>query len=214
MFKKKPLFIVFEGVEGCGKSFQAKKLYNNLKKNIVETIITREPGGTKSSELIRNLILKDYFTKDTNEKFDKYTDTLLYLAARNEHIKNKIKPALLKKKVVICDRFVDSTIAYQVFGKKVDMKFIKNIHNKILQGVKPNIVFILKVSEKVSKSRLKKRKTKNRYDNFDQSFYSKVQKSFIKIAKNKKNYFVLDSSLNDDSLEIKIFTIIKKYLNI
>ena len=214
MFKKKPLFIVFEGVEGCGKSFQAKKLYNNLKKNRVETIITREPGGTKSSELIRNLILKDYFTKDTNEKFDKYTDTLLYLAARNEHIKNKIKPALLKKKVVICDRFVDSTIAYQVFGKKVDMKFIKNIHNKILQGVKPNIVFILKVSKKVSKSRLKKRKTKNRYDNFDQSFYSKVQKSFIKIAKNKKNYFVLDSSLNDDSLEIKIFTIIKKYLNI
>ena len=214
MFKKKPLFIVFEGVEGCGKSFQAKKLYNNLKKNRVETIITREPGGTKSSELIRNLILKDYFTKDTNEKFDKYTDTLLYLAARNEHIKNKIKPALLKKKVVICDRFVDSTIAYQVFGKKVDMKFIKNIHDKILQGVKPNIVFILKVSEKVSKSRLKKRKTKNRYDNFDQSFYSKAQKSFIKIAKNKKNYFVLDSSLNDDSLEIKIFTIIKKYLNI
>ena len=214
MFKKKPLFIVFEGVEGCGKSFQAKKLYNNLKKNRVETIITREPGGTKSSELIRNLILKDYFTKDTNEKFDKYTDTLLYLAARNEHIKNKIKPALLKKKVVICDRFVDSTIAYQVFGKKVDMKFIKNIHNKILQGVKPNIVFILKVSKKVSKSRLKKRKTKNRYDNFDQSFYSKVQKSFIKIAKNKKNYFVLDSSLNDDSLEIKIFTTIKKYLNI
>ena len=214
MFKKKPLFIVFEGVEGCGKSFQAKKLYNNLKKNRVETIITREPGGTKSSELIRNLILKDYFTKDTNEKFDKYTDTLLYLAARNEHIKNKIKPALLKKKVVICDRFVDSTIAYQVFGKKVDMKFIKNIHDKILQGVKPNIVFILKVSKKVSKSRLKKRKTKNRYDNFDQSFYSKAQKSFIKIAKNKKNYFVLDSSLNDDSLETKIFTIIKKYLNI
>ena len=100
MFKKKPLFIVFEGVEGCGKSFQAKKLYNNLKKNRVETIITREPGGTKSSELIRNLILKDYFTKDTNEKFDKYTDTLLYLAARNEHIKNKIKPALLKKKLL------------------------------------------------------------------------------------------------------------------
>ena len=214
MFKKKPLFIVFEGVEGCGKSFQAKKLYNNLKKKSVETIITREPGGTKSSELIRNLILKDYFTKDTNEKFDKYTDTLLYLAARNEHIKNKIKPALLKKKVVICDRFVDSTIAYQVFGKKVDMKFIKNIHNKILQGVKPNIVFVLKVSKKVSKLRLKKRKTKNRYDNFKQSFYSRVQKSFIQIAKNKKNYFILDSSLNDGSLEIKIFTIIKKYLKI
>ena len=75
-----------------------KKLYNKLKKKKIDTILTREPGGTKSSELIRNLILKDYFAKDGKEKFDKYTDTLLYLAARNEHIKNKIKPALLKKK--------------------------------------------------------------------------------------------------------------------
>ena len=98
MYKKKPFFIVFAGVEGCGKSFQSKKLFNKLQKKKIETILTREPGGTKSSELIRNLILKDYFTKNNNDKFDKYTDTLLYLAARNEHIKNKIKPALQKKK--------------------------------------------------------------------------------------------------------------------
>ena len=91
------------------------------------------------------MILKDYFEKNSKEKFDKYTDTLLYLAARNEHIKNKIRPALLKKKVVICDRFVDSTIAYQVYGKKVDLKFIQNIHKKILKGIKQNIIFILKV---------------------------------------------------------------------
>ena len=212
MYKKKPFFIVFEGVEGCGKSYQSKKLFNKLKKNKVDTILTREPGGTKSSELIRNLILKDYFTKDCNEKFDKYTDTLLYLAARNEHIKNKIKPALLKKKVVICDRFIDSTIAYQVYGKKVDINFINNIHKKILQNIKPNIVFVLKVSQKSSRNRLKKRRAKNRYDNFAQAFYSKAQKSFIKIAKNKKNYFVLDSSTNDSALENKIFDIIQKYL--
>ena len=98
MYKKKPFFIVFEGVEGCGKTFQAKKLYNNLIKKGVKSILTREPGGTRGAESIRNLILKDYFAKDSKEKFDKYTDTLLYLAARNEHIKNKIKPALLKKK--------------------------------------------------------------------------------------------------------------------
>ena len=98
MFKKKPYFIVFEGVEGCGKSFQSKKLFNKLKKKKIETILTREPGGTRSAELIRNLILKDYFNNDNTEKFDKYTDTLLYLAARNEHVKNKIKPALIKKK--------------------------------------------------------------------------------------------------------------------
>ena len=214
MFKKKPFFIVFEGVEGCGKSYQSKKLFNKLKNHKIKTILTREPGGTKSSELIRNLILKDYFNKNTKNKFDKYTDTLLYLAARNEHIINKIKPALLKKQVVICDRFTDSTLAYQVYGKKVDIKFINNIHKKILGKIKPNLVFILKVSVKSSKLRLKKRKSKNRYDNFAQSFYTKAQQSFLKIAKNKKNYFVLDSSSNDTILEKKIFNIVKKYLNI
>ena len=214
MYKKKPFFIVFEGVEGCGKTFQSKKLYNKLKKKKIETILTREPGGTKSSELIRNLILKDYFDKNSSEKFDKYTDTLLYLASRNEHIKNKIKPALKQKKVVICDRFIDSTIAYQVYGKKVDINFINNIHKKILQNIKPNLVIVLKVSTKSSRKRLKKRKTRNRYDNFAQSFYSKAQKSFIRIAKNKKNYFILDSSYNDNTLEDKIFAIIKKRLNI
>jgi len=214
MYKKKPFFIVFEGVEGCGKSYQSKKLFNQLKKNKIDTILTREPGGTKSSELIRNLILKDYFSKNSKEKFDKYTDTLLYLAARNEHIINKIKPALQKKKVVICDRFVDSTLAYQVYGKKVDINFINNIHKKILGKIKPNVVFVLKVSEKSSRARLKKRKTKNRYDNFAQSFYAKAQKSFIKIAKNKKNYFILESSTNDNILQVKIFNIVNRYLNI
>jgi len=214
MYKKKPFFIVFEGVEGCGKSYQSKKLYNNLKKNKVDVLLTREPGGTKSSELIRNLILKDYFTKDSKEKFDKYTDTLLYLAARNEHIKNKIKPALINKKVVICDRFVDSTIAYQVDGKKVDINFINNIHKKILQGVNSNIVFVLKVSMNSSIKRLNKRNNKNRYDNFSQSFYNKAQKSFIKLAKNRKNYYILNSSRNDNSLENKILNIVKKYLKI
>ncbi len=214
MYKHKPFFIVFEGVEGCGKSYQSKKLFNKLRQKKIKTILTREPGGTKSSELIRNLILKDYFNKSTKDKFDKYTDTLLYLAARNEHIINKIKPALLKKQIVICDRFTDSTLAYQVYGKKVDIKFINNIHKKILNNIKPNLVFILKVSTKSSKLRLKKRKSKNRYDNFAQSFYTKAQKSFLKIAKNKKNYFVLDSSSNDVELEKKIFNIVKKYLNI
>ncbi len=214
MYKRKPFFIVFEGVEGCGKSFQSKKLFKNLKKKKIQSILTREPGGTKTAELIRNLILKDYFSKSNKEKFDKYTDTLLYLAARNEHVKNRIKPALKKNKVVICDRFVDSTIAYQVYGKKVDFNFINNIHKIILDGLKPNVVFILKVSKNSSKRRLLKRRTKNRYDNFPQSFYSKAQRSFIKISKDKKNYFVMDSSKNDDTLEKRIFNIVSKKLKI
>ena len=214
MYKKKPFFIVFEGVEGCGKSFQSKKLLNNLKKKRIPALLTREPGGTKSAELIRNLILKDYFNHDSKEKFDKYTDTLLYLAARNEHIKNKIDPALKKKSVVICDRFTDSTLAYQVYGKNVNINFINNIHKFILGKIKPNLTFVLKVSTETSKKRLKKRKTKNRYDNFAQNFYSKAQNSFLKIAKNKKNYFVLNSSKNDSNLEKKIFKIVSSYLKI
>ena len=214
MYKKKPFFIVFEGVEGCGKSYQSQKLKKNLEKKGINLLLTREPGGTKSAESIRRLILQDYFNKGKKEKFDKYTDTLLYLAARNEHIKNKIKPALKQRRVVICDRFVDSTLAYQVYGKKVNKYFIDHIHKFILQGIKPNIIFILKVSPKSSTLRLKKRRTKNRYDNFSQSFYTKAQKSFLKIARNKKNYFVLNSSLNNPDLEKKIFRIICKHLKI
>ena len=212
MYKKKPLFIVFEGVEGCGKSFQSKKLFNNLKKKNFEVVLTREPGGTKSAELIRNLILKDYFQKGINEKFNKYTDTLLYLAARNEHVHNKIKPALRKKKIVICDRFVDSTIAYQVYGKKVKLNFINEIHKTILGKLKPDITFVLKVSPKSSRKRLLKRRSKNRYDKFSQSFYNKVQKSFIRLSKNKKNYHIFDSSKNDKSLEDLILKSTLKYL--
>ena len=212
MYKKKPLFIVFEGVEGCGKSFQSLKLFNNLKKLGIKSLLTREPGGTKSAELIRNLILKDYFNKSKIEKFDRYTDTLLYLAARNEHVKTKILPALKKKSVVICDRFVDSTIAYQVFGKKVNYNFVKNIHKIILGNLKPNLTFVLKVSSESSRKRLLKRRTKNRYDNFAKSFYQKAQKSFIKIAKNKKNYHVLNSSNNDNLLEKKILNVVLKLI--
>ena len=214
MYKKKPFFIVFEGIEGCGKSYQSKRLLLNLKKKFIYPILTREPGGTKSAELIRTLILKDYFNKTNKEKFDKYTDTLLYLAARNEHVKNVIKPALKKKKIVISDRFTDSTIAYQVYGKKVKRTFIEKIHQYILEKIRPNITFVLTVSPKASKQRLKKRRIKNRYDNFSQSFYSKAQKAFIKLAKGKDNYFVLDSSKNDKNLEKLIFKIVSKKLGI
>ena len=134
------------------------------------------------------------------------------MASRSENI--TILKKYYNKKVILIDRFIDSTIAYQVYGKKVDLDFINNIHKKILDGIKPNIVFVLKVSQKSSLKRLKKRRTKNRYDNFKQSFYRKAQKSFLKIAKNKKNYFVLESSNNDSNLEKKIFKIVCKYLEI
>ena len=214
MFKKKPFFIVFEGIEGSGKSYLSRKLYKKLLKKNIPTILTREPGGTNRAESIRKIILNDYFEKKNNDKFHKYTDTLLYLAARNEHVQNVIRPSLVKKKVVICDRFIDSTIAYQVYGKGVKLQFIKNIHKEILNKLKPDLTFVLKVNISTSSKRLKKRKTKNRYDNFSKKFYNKAQKAFIKIAnKNPRKYFIIDNSKNDNEIQNKIYNIVSKRLN-
>ncbi len=202
MYKKRSLFVTFEGIEGSGKSFQCRKLYENIKKNKIPILLTREPGGTPGAERIRKVILEDYFHKSLKEKFDKYTDTLLYLAARNEHINHIIKPAIAKKKIVICDRFVDSTDAYQVYGKKVDKNFVNNIHKYILQDIKPDLTFILKTNISKALKRLKKRKNKNRYDRFTRKFYFNVQRAFIKIAKkNTRRYYVIDNSKDNDEAE-------------
>ena len=211
MYKKKSLFVTFEGIEGSGKSYQSRKLYKNLKKKKISVILTREPGGTESAEKIRRVILDDYFHHDSKEKFNKNTDTLLYLAARNEHIENKIKPAISKKKIVICDRFVDSTLAYQVYGKGVNKRLVNSVHKYILGNIKPDLTFILKVKISKALQRLKNRKRKNRYDKFSKNFYIKVQNAFLKLArKNKKRYFVLDNSKDSNVIE-KI--IMKKFLS-
>ena len=202
MLKKKAFFITFEGTEGSGKSYQSKILYNKLKKEGFKVVLTREPGGTINAERIRNLILEDYFQKKESKQFDKNTDTLLYLAARNEHFINKIKPAILKKKIVICDRFIDSTLAYQVYGKGVNKKLIDIIHKNILGNFKPDLTFVLKSKVSMSINRLKKRKKRNRYDKFSNNFYKKVQRAFINLArKNKKRFIVVDNSTNSKLTE-------------
>jgi len=206
MYKKKSFFITFEGIEGSGKSYLSFRLYNLLKKKKLNVIHTREPGGTFGAERIRKIILDDYFKLNQKINFDKYTDTLLYLAARNEHIIDKIKPALLKKKIIICDRFVDSTLAYQVYGKGVNKVLVDTIHRFILRDIKPDLTFVLKVNIASAVKRLNKRKKKNRYDKFSKSFYIKAQNAFLKISrKNKKRYIVLDNSNDNNKIEKIIF---------
>ena len=202
MYKKKPLFVTFEGIEGSGKSYQSKKFYKSIKKRRIPVILTREPGGTRGAEKIRKIILEDYFYLHSKIRFNKYTDTLLYLAARSEHIENKIKPAISKKKIIICDRFIDSTLAYQVYGKGVSKALVDSVHKYILGSIRPDLTFILKVNISKALERLKKRKKKNRYDKFSKYFYIQAQKAFIKIAKkNKARYFVLDNSNDSDETE-------------
>ena len=205
MSKKKSLFVTFEGIEGSGKSYQSKKLFKKITSMGLPTIYTREPGGTKAAEKIREVILQDYFHPDFKEKFTKYTDTLLYLAARNEHIEKKLKPAISKKKIIICDRFIDSTLAYQVYGKGVNKSLVDSVHKYILGSIKPDLTFILKVNISKALQRLKKRKKKNRYDKFSKNFYTKVQNAFIRIAKeNKRSCLILDNSKDSHEAEKNI----------
>ncbi len=179
--------IVFEGIEGSGKSFHINNVKNYLKKKKIKYIKLREPGGSKNSEKIRNLILN----KKSN--YNRLTDLLLYMAARNENYVCIIKKNY-KKKVILIDRFVDSTIAYQHFGMGINKKFINYINNFILKNVSPDFTFLNIVNMKNLKIRVNKRSKKNRYDNFKIDFYKKVQSGYLRLSKNNKKYLIIDSN--------------------
>jgi dTMP kinase len=203
MLKKKFFFIVFEGVEGTGKSYQIRKLYNNLKKKKIDVLKTREPGGSITAEAIRNLI----FSKKS-KKFDTLTDFYLMNAARNEHVKKTLLVAKKLKKIVISDRFIDSTYAYQVVGNKIDKKINLVNQKYILRGIKPNLTIILKANFQTIYSRIKIRKNNNKFDKLKTNFYKKAQNAYLSLANKKKNYLVFDSSKNTTELEKKIFNIV------
>ena len=184
---KKPL-IVFEGIEGSGKTLHSKFLANYLNKKKIKFIKLREPGGNINSERIRKLILSN------KSKFNKTTDLFLYLAARNENLENLIR-SNYKKKIIIIDRFIDSTLAYQHYGMGIDYKLINNLNNYLTRNIKIDLTFLNLVNFKNLKKRLSKRKNLNRYDKFNIKFYKKVQNGYIKISKYKKNkYKIIDSN--------------------
>ena len=188
---KKPL-IVFEGIEGSGKSYHLSSVARYLKQKKISFIKIREPGGSLNSEKIRKLMLNN------NSNFNKVTDLLLFLSSRSENI------SLIKKnynkKIILIDRFTDSTIAYQHYGMGVNLKLINLLNKYLLKNIKINFTFLHIVNNKNLLLRLNKRKSLNRYDKFNSKFYNRVQKGFIKLASSKKNsYMVINSNL-----EIKI----------
>ena len=198
---KKPI-IVFEGIEGSGKSHHIKNVAKYFKKNNIKFIQIREPGGSKNSEKIRKLILNN------NSTFNKQTDLLLYLSSRSENvqlIKNNIG-----KKIILIDRFSDSTIAYQHYGMGLNLKFIENINDYLLKNISIDFTFLNIVNQNNMKQRLLKRKNLNRYDKFNSKFYEKVQNGFIKILKkNPKKYIRINSNLHIDLNENIILNKIK-----
>ena len=185
---KKPI-IVFEGIEGSGKSHHIKNVSIYLKKKNIKFILIREPGGSKNSEKIRNLILNN------KSSFNNITDLLLYLSARSENI--ELIKKNMGKKIILIDRFIDSTLAYQHYGMGIDIKIIKSLNDFLLKDIKINFTFVNLVNQKNMKLRLRKRKKLNRYDKFNSSFYKKVQEGFLKILKKKPSrYMKIDSNLD------------------
>ena len=158
----------------------------------------REPGGSKNSEKIRKLLM------DKKTNFNKKTDLLLYLASRSENIA-KLLQKNKRKKIVLLDRFIDSTIAYQHYAMGVDIKVIKYLNNFVLDKIKPDFTFLNIVNKKNLLKRLNKRIKINRYDMFNFKFYNKAQKGFLSIAKNKNKYMIIDSNndLNTNFNQVK-----------
>lgn len=201
---KKPI-IVFEGIEGSGKTSHIKFVENFLKKEKLEFLKIREPGGSSNAEKIRSLILKK------NSSFNKTTDLLLYLSARSENI--ELLKKNFRKKIILIDRFIDSTIAYQHYGMGVNLDLIKTINNFLVKDIKIDFTFLHTVDKKNMLSRLKERKNLNRYDKFKFSFYNKVQNGFLKLSKkNKKKYLIVNSNLDIDFNKHQIISQIKKIL--
>ena len=178
--------IVFEGIEGSGKTTHINFVYKYFNKKNKKFIKFREPGGSKNSEKIRKILL------NKNSNFNNKTDLLLMLGSRSENIEKIIKKNY-KKKIIIIDRFTDSTIAYQHYGMGIDIKIIKSINHFLLNKISPDFTFLNVVNKKNLISRLKNRKNKNRYDNFNFKFYNRVQKGFLKLV-NKKKYMIIDSN--------------------
>ena len=179
--------IIFEGIEASGKTTNFKIAANYLKKRRKSFIKLREPGGSIFSEKIRKLILNKKL--NLNNK----TDLLLFYAGRSENFEKIIKKNY-KKKIILIDRFIDSTIAYQHYGMGINYNLINSINKYLIKDINIDCIFLNTVSTKKLKIRLKKRRNLNKYDRFKLSFYKKVQKGFLKLSKNKKNYTIIDSN--------------------
>lgn len=184
-------FITFEGIEGCGKSTQSKKLYEYFLAKQIKSIHTREPGGTIVGEKIREILLSENL-----DKLTAITELMLNFASRTEHVDKLIKPALRDNKMVICDRFIDSTMAYQGKAMGIGYEKILQISKICLDDFAPDITFLIDITLDESIARTATRKDNNKYEKLSRNFHEKVREGFFEIAKNNSRIKIIDGMQN------------------
>lgn len=201
----KGLFITFEGGEGCGKTTLIKNLYNHYS-NHYDVLLTREPGGCEVSEKIRDVII--------NYDMDAKTECLLFAASRHEHILQTIKPALATNKMILCDRFVDSSISYQGYGRGLQVEDVININNWILENIKPDVIFYLQLDPQLGIKRIQEQRSdeNNRLDQEALSFHQKVKHGFDETLLKKDNVYVIDASQNPEQILEEAIKVIDSYV--
>jgi dTMP kinase len=192
-------FISFEGIEGCGKSTQAKKLHEFFSTKKIESILTREPGGTKAGEFIRSILIDDKI-----EKLEAKTELLLNFAARLEHVEKVIKPSLAQNKIVISDRFVDSTYAYQGSAFGLTENLIDEVRKMTIGTFAPDITFLIDVPVEVAFARIQNRAENNRYEKLGIDFHQKVRDGFLYLAKKNPRIKVVDGTQNQQEIFLEI----------
>lgn len=188
-------FITFEGIEGSGKSTQAKKLHKFFLAQKVASVLTREPGGTPASEQIRAILIDENI-----EKLEAKTELFLNFAARLEHLEKLIKPALQENKTVISDRFFDSTYAYQGSAFGLDEKLIDEVKKMTIGDFVPDITFLIDVPVEIAFARITTRSDNNRYEKFGSEFHQKVRDGFLYLAKKNPRFKVIDGTKNPQEI--------------
>ncbi len=209
---KGPYFISIEGPEGAGKTTLIKKISPFLKNKLDNNfLITREPGGVKISEEIRNLVLNKKYPE-----INARTEALLFAASRAQHLAEKIIPALKAKKVVICDRFIDSSTAYQGYGRGLGYQPVYNINYFATRGLMPNLTLLLDLPSKIGLQRINKYRSNqiNRIDTDALNFHKKVRQGYLKLAsKNPKRIKIIDATQSSKKIGLDALQLIKKGLN-